>query len=304
MFNQDGSKSLNLGVNKQIPIQTALYAELGFSLGFSMNTYSGSNIFASAGVCVGEVGNCVGVESGYNLSWDRSGRFGGMTNYLELYAQLGGGLARISTGYEVGLFGAEGRGMYVGGTIAGVHGEFSRLEDGLDYQSSWGLQERVYFGIGNNSGEKAEDKKTTSMVKWEIYLPSLGNFGHLTFGNGYDVSSIALNETELSELKRIVKDKTLLTEITAAGSVSNFGKELADKINTYLLENGYERNDHIGEHEKGSEKRTYRPVKSRAYGNLEIIVRGDGSTYSSYNYGNNYLTHFLIDYLGWKGRGY
>ncbi len=25
--------------------------------------------------------------------------------------------------------------------------------------------------------------------------------------------------------------------------------------------------------------------------------------YCSYNYGNNFLTHFLIDYLGWKGRG-
>lgn len=33
-------------------------------------------------------------------------------------------------------------------------------------------------------------------------------------------------------------------------------------------------------------------------------VDGDGSTYSSYNYGNIFVTHFLIDYLGWKGRGY
>lgn len=96
----------------------------------------------------------------------------------------------------------------------------------------------------------------------------------------------------------------MVHDIIAAGSVGNFGKNLADRINTYLLENGYERNDHIGKHEKGSEKRTYRPVKSRAYGNLEIVVRGNGTTYSSYNYGNNRLTHFLIDYLGWKGRGY
>lgn len=84
--------------------------------------------------------------------------------------------------------------------------------------------------------------------------------------------------------------------------MKKFRKELANRIDTYLLENGYERNDHVGKHEKGSEKRTYRPVGSGIYGNLEIVVGGDGSTYSSYNYGNNRLSHFLIDYLGWKGR--
>ena len=132
----------------------------------------------------------------------------------------------------------------------------------------------------------------------------MGRFGHITFGNQYDVGSAALDKIEFSKLQEIVKDGALLDDIIAAGSVGNFGKNLADRINTYLLENGYERNDHIGKHEKGSEKRTYRPVKSRAYGNLEIVVRGNGTTYSSYNYGNNRLTHFLIDYLGWKGRGY
>ena len=313
MFNQDGSKSLNLGVNKQIPIQTALYAELGFSLGFSMNTYSGSNIFASAGVCVGEVGNCVGVESGYNLSWDRSGRFGGMTNYLELYAQLGGGLARISTGYEVGLFGAEGRGMYVGGTIAGVHGEFSRLEDGLDYQSSWGMQERAYFGIGNNSDEKAEDKKTTSMVKWEIYLPSLGNFGHLTFGNGYDVSSKGIRKKELQEDISILEKSSNPEDVEVVKILKFYLTNMDETITTRdflrigraLRRNGFEPVERMGDHSDGASKFTFRKAGSREYGQHEFMsnVMKD-EAYCSYNYGNNFLTHFLIDYLGWKGRGY
>ena len=118
------------------------------------------------------------------------------------------------------------------------------------------------------------------------------------------MSSKALDDIEFSKLKEIIKDEDLLTDIIEAGSVKKFKKELANRIDAYLLENGYERNDHVGKHEKGSEKRTYRPVGSGIYGNLEIVVGGDGSTYSSYNYGNNRLSHFLIDYLGWRGRGY
>lgn len=43
---------------------------------------------------------------------------------------------------------------------------------------------------------------------------------------------------------------------------------------------------------------------SIAYGNIELMYgKSENRAYSSYNYGNNFFTHFLIDYLGWKGRG-
>ena len=86
--------------------------------------------------------------------------------------------------------------------------------------------------------------------------------------------------------------------------MSKVDRALADDIDTYKKKEkgGFERNDHIGQHEKGSDKRTYRPRGSHGYGNIEIIVRPNGTTYSSYNYGNNIFTHFMIDVLGYWGR--
>ena len=125
-FNQDGSKSLSMGANLKIPIQTPwVYLEINMGLGFSMNSYSGATLSTHGGVCVGEAGNCVGMEQGGSLYWDRSGGFAGMTVYTELYVQIAGE-GRISTGYEAGLLGAEGRGAYAGASAFGLHAEVSQ----------------------------------------------------------------------------------------------------------------------------------------------------------------------------------
>ncbi len=137
-FNQDGSKSLSLGANVKLPIQTPwVYIEINMGLGFAMNSYSGATVSTHGGVCVGEVGNCVGIDQGGGMYWDRSGGFAGMTVYAELYAQLFEE-ARISTGYKVGLFGAEGRGMYAGASAFGLYAEASHIEDFNKTQTGWG----------------------------------------------------------------------------------------------------------------------------------------------------------------------
>ena len=296
-WNQDGSNSVNAGVNMSL---CGAFAVVNLGIGYNYNSYSGSVISTHAGVCFGAAGvACAGVDFGYSASWDSYGNFMGLSVYAQLYGDAFMGFAHVSGGYEKGLFGAESRGLYAGGTFVGLHGEVSQSDGG-----SWGFEESVYLGFGNNTGNSAADDKTTSLVSAEFWLPTLGRFGHFTFGDQYDVSSVALDEIEISKLKEIVKDEALLRDIIKAGSVENFGKDLADRIDSYLLRNGYERNNHFGEHEKGSKKRTYRPIGTDVYGNLEMVVRRDGSTYSSYNYGNNRLSHFLIDYLGWKGRGY
>lgn len=134
-FNQDGSKSLSMGANLKIPIQTPwVYLEINMGLGFSMNSYSGATLSTHGGVCVGEAGNCVGMEQGGSLYWDRSGGFAGMTVYTELYVQIAGE-GRISTGYEAGLLGAEGRGAYAGASAFGLHAGVSQ-NGGF----SWGFQ--------------------------------------------------------------------------------------------------------------------------------------------------------------------
>src|SRR5574344_1687403 len=139
-FNQDGSKSLNLGVNADIPIQTPwVYLEINMGLGFSMNSYSGATLSTHGGLCVGEVGLCGGVENGGSLYWDRGGSFMGATVYAGVYASLGYGMARVSAGYEAGLFGMEGRGLYAGANVG---------KDGASLYASWAENGGWNYGGG------------------------------------------------------------------------------------------------------------------------------------------------------------
>lgn len=134
-FNQDGSKSLALNSYVSVCYNGVCY---NGGTGFNMNTYTGSSLSRSAGVCFGASSDaCAGFELGQGLSWDRSGGFAGMTAYAEVYATFAG--VRNSYGYEQGFFGAEGRGMYAGIGGYGLHAEVSHLERGFDeMQSSWG----------------------------------------------------------------------------------------------------------------------------------------------------------------------
>jgi hypothetical protein len=126
-FNQDGSKSLNLGVNANIPIETPwVYLEINMGLGFSMNSYSGSTLSTHGGLCVGYATACGGIETGGSLYWDRGGSFMGATVYAGVYASFGEGMARVSAGYEAGLFGMEGRGLYAGASAGGLYAQYAQ----------------------------------------------------------------------------------------------------------------------------------------------------------------------------------
>ena len=139
-FNQDGSKSLNLGVNANIPIETPwVYLEINMGLGLSMNSYSGTTLSTNGGLCVGEVGLCGGIENGGSLYWDRDGSFMGATVYTEMYASFGQGMAKVSTGYEAGLFGMEGRGLYAGANVG---------KDGASLYASWAENGGWNYGGG------------------------------------------------------------------------------------------------------------------------------------------------------------
>ena len=302
-WQQDGSHTFTFGASGNWQ-----YWIFNFNagLGFSYDTYSGGSLTTQGGVCVGNANiACAGVEAGGGVSWDKYGNFAGATVYGEVVANFAGGFANVSTGYEAGLFGAEGRGLYAGSTIAGAHAEITHLEDGFDLDNlRYSGQGKVYIALGNNSKKAALDGHTESMVTSEIWIPTLGRWGHFDLGlSRYDVSNPGVDKVEYDELLRLVDDPVLYDEIVRMGCVSNFTEKLADDIDAYLLEKkGFERNDHIGQHEKGSDKRTYRPRGSHGYGNIEIIVRPNGTTYSSYNYGNNIFTHFMIDVLGYWGR--
>lgn len=76
------------------------------------------------------------------------------------------------------------------------------------------------------------------------------------------------------------------------------------RIGRALRRNGLEPVERMGDHSDGASKFTFRKAGSREYGQHEFMSKVmKDEAYCSYNYGNNFFTHFLIDYLGWKGRG-
>ena len=299
-FNQDGSKSLSSGANLKVPIQTPwVYLEINVGLGFTLNSYSGTSISAHGGVCVGEAGSCVGVDQGGSLYWDRSGGFAGMTVYAELYAQFAGGLARVSTGYEAGLFGAEGRGAYIGATVAGIHGEVSE-RDG----ASWGFRGSVYYGVTNDGNKMGADGKHREVSRF-LWIPELGSYGRFKLGASVDETNKGLQNIQKEKILEIVEkiDKAYAEQLREAYGRSENGYSLTEKeykdLSEFLVT-------------KGGLKKVWRPSwpwdpyhkdtyanGGLDYGNIEFKYwPGCNNVFSSYNYGNNIIDHIFLDMIG------
>ena len=193
-FNQDGSKSLNLGANASIPVfNTGWWINVG--TGFNLNSYMGASLSYSAGACYGaSTVACAGVEVGQGFSWDRSGGFNGMTVYAEAYVTYAG--VRTSVGGETGFFGAEGRGLYAGIGGYGLHAQVSQ-----NGGASWGFQK--YIANGGYHSEKGwsgrvildelftdayvenpEDEPWFQLDQEKPSIPVLGDIWFLFFGGG------------------------------------------------------------------------------------------------------------------------
>ena len=119
-WNQNGSKTFTAGIDASISLG---FFVLGGDLGYSYNTYSGHSVSTGGFVCLGVEGNCVGIEAGGSLYWDPYGNYLGATAYGGAFAELtlGDYNAKVNAGYEIGLMGMEGRGLYAGAS-AGVKG--------------------------------------------------------------------------------------------------------------------------------------------------------------------------------------
>src|SRR5574344_38298 len=201
-WNQDGSGSFSFGAGGTVQLAWLPIA-MNFGGSYSYNSYTGHTLSTQTGACFGYEGLvCAGNEFGGSLYWDNGGNFQGATVFAENYIEAAGGSARFSNGYEQGLFGMEGRGVYAGGDIGGLHAEVSQ-----NGGTSWGFQESVYYGMGNNSKRKALDGKTTSLVTSEIWIPTLGKYGHFDLGfNGYDVSIAGINNAQKASIEKLYKE--------------------------------------------------------------------------------------------------
>jgi hypothetical protein len=135
-WNQNGSKTYEASVGGSYQWWIV---SLGAEMGYSYNTYSGHSLSTGGHVCVGvkkgEAGVCAGVEAGGSLYWDPYGNYLGATAYAGAFAQAqtsdNSSVAKLNGGYETGLMGMEGRGLYAGGNLnAGVSLYASWAENG------------------------------------------------------------------------------------------------------------------------------------------------------------------------------
>lgn len=198
----------------------------------------------------------------------------------------------------MGLLGMEGRGVYAGGTVAGLHGEWSH-RDG----TSWGFEERVYYGStdeGNRLAADGEHRKVSRM----LWIPELGSYGRFKLGRSYDETNAGIKTAgkdavlamvEAKEGKKSKFYKNLIDDYR--DNDSQLSPKMADRLNNWMLSNGMERVWRLNLLHP-EEKRTYRAAGSSAYGNIEIMY-GKGYTYSSYNHANNVIDHFFLDMIGY-----
>lgn len=299
-WHDDGSNSFNIGSNAGFWFA---YVNLNAGLSYSYNTYSGSVLSASGGVCFGVKGAaCAGVEAGGSLYWDRSGDFMGGTAFAGAYAEAAGGLARISGGYELGLFGMEGRGVYAGGTVAGLHGEWSH-RDG----TSWGFEERVYYGSTDEGNKLAADGKHREVSRM-LWLPSLGSLGRLKFGGSYDETNKHMQQYQKEYLLKLAEDAgdsefhDFLKN--AYGNGTALSSENFETVRKWLPSLGLVETlrPSLGWLPFGNKYEKYTFRRSGAwweYGNVEFKLYPGCKAVSSFNSLNNWIDHFFIDGIGY-----
>ncbi|MCQ2054980.1 MAG: hypothetical protein MJY82_06780 [Fibrobacter sp.] len=213
--------------------------------------------------------------------------------------QLAGGLARVSGGYELSLFGMEGRGLYAGGTVDGLHGEWSH-RDG----AGWGFEERVYYKL-RNDGLDPKTKKPRKYVGLSVL--TLGAFADvLVYDHGNRNDNPIQKELmgkDRDAFESIAKEKGM-----KSGHYSALGAALHEPNPVSFIWEFFS-GLFTGNFLKSTVDKMWMQDGDMHWWQVpavEGLFTKDGRYYSapSYNYGNNWVSHLIIDWGGWKGRGY
>lgn len=285
-WNEDGSNSFNIGGGGSFVL------EGGFS--YSYNTYTGSVFSANVGVCFGSRAFvCGGASTGFSEYWDIHGNYMGRTVYAELQVSAFGGLERASAGKEWGYYGMEGRGLYAGASVAGLHAQIS--EHG---GKNWGFSERLFYGATDEGNDLAEDgvhRKVSRM----IWIPELGLLGKFKLGNSVDETNKGLQKYQ----KDLLIKKSKGTELETA-LAKDYEKNGGNRISGDMLREVQETllfPDGFVEVSRGNKSKVSYTQNRNLWGNIEFKTDNGGMTYySSYNHGyQNPLDHFLLDVFGY-----
>lgn len=278
-WNQDDSESFNMGASGQ-------YYWLAGGLSYSYNSYTGQTFSGNIGVCVGLKGMVsVGPEIGGSLYVNHEGDIMGATAYAELQASAFGGLTSAAVGYESGSVGMESRGLFAGATVAGIHGELSHLEDGVDgMRGDIGFQEILYYEM-KNLGQDPKTKKPRKYVG--LSIPALGIFGDYFM---YDHGNRNDNQKEVmgkdgkgisrKQFEKLAKDNDLdygkYPWIASLFHPSNTDKMWMEKKSIFSFLYGW----------------FWIPSVEGLF-----FPGGDYASAPSYNYGHNLITHALLDWI-------
>ncbi|MEE3486317.1 MAG: hypothetical protein VZQ98_18595, partial [Bacteroidales bacterium] len=191
----------------------------------------------------------------------------------------------------------EGRGLFAGVTVAGVHAEVSeRGGRSLSFRGS------VYYGSsdeGNDFGADGIHRKVSRL----LWIPELGSLGRIKLGAAVDETGAGIRKAGKDAVLAMVEaregvDSDLYLDLvddynsTLNKKIDQLSPEMANRLNDWMLSNGMERVWRLNLLHPKEEKRTYRAEGSSTYGNIEIMY-GNGYTYSSYNYANNSIDHLF-----------
>ena len=291
-WNQDGSESFNVGAN------FSFLLDAGAS--YSYNSYTGQTLSGNVGVCLGTKSvACAGADVGGSLYWDGGGDFMGATAYAEFQSSVLGGFANVSSGYEWGFLGMEGRGLYAGGTAMGIHGEWSQLNS-FDV----GFNMNFYYGVGDTYGDFVSNGMQKK-VHLEFWMPFLGALGHYKIGDTYDTShdglEIALENHLLKMLRSCENSEKWIEKIE--GSRGHLSREILTQLVAFLNQNGFSTEvlSFPFDWSTSTDKLVVYDKNSNDYPHAEFkyYQNGIGSAFSSYNYGSDIVSHILIDFFGY-----
>jgi len=298
-WHQDGSETFSITAGGAY--QYSVF-NFGFYGGYSYNTYSGHNLSTGGHACIGvkknEAGVCAGIGNDFGLNWGAEGDFMGGYASVEAFVQIQASdqtaLVKASSGYEWGLLGADDRGAYFKGSAVGLYATYYENES----KWSYGGEQSVRFGIGNNTAGIFESRKN-GVVSLELSLPAFGK--HFSLGDSYNIPGADKTQRELLErlgidpkvIENAYKNEEGFLILNKALEAKNFVCEKAANPGTA---------------HKGETKYTFK-LNGKGYGNIEFIQRAKGSYnpqkesefYGSYNYANNLISHGLIDYMGYYG---
>ena len=276
-WNSDGSYTANLSASMSVPLPgVPLWANFGG--GYSYNSETGHALTGQMGTCAG-VGDllCSGVSVGRGLYWSNSEFLGG-TAYVEAYASVGG-VYGASVGREWGYGDVTGRGWYMGINAAGAYAGVSR-NGGLD----WGFEEGLYYKL-QDLGKDPNGRKRQYVG---LSVPTLGIFGDYFM---YDHGNRNENQTNFKDREQ-------------------FEKEAKDKGLDYDVYPAWASKYHDSEKNVKMWMGRGAGIFNFLYGwfiipSVEgVFDKNTGKTdYAkgpSYNYGNNFLSHFFLDIVPWK----